>query len=63
MKVMLRLNALWNDQQGGENVEWPLVAALLTLAAIAGWGILDGRLITAFTDIGQAVTDTTNGLQ
>jgi Flp pilus assembly pilin Flp len=61
MKITDRLQMLRRDEKGGEIVEWPLFAGLLVIAVIAAWGILDGKVRTAFTDIGAAVVAKTNG--
>jgi Flp pilus assembly pilin Flp len=62
MKIITRLQGFWKDRQGGQAVEWPLVAALLGIVIIAAWGILNGGLVMALTNIGAAVSGTTAGL-
>jgi Flp pilus assembly pilin Flp len=60
MNAMLK--KLWYDDNGGEIVEWPLIAALLAIAALAGWAILDGALSTGISDIGGAITSATGSI-
>jgi len=55
---MKAIQIFLSDEQGGQLVEWPLLAALLSIAVIAAWGILDGHLQTAFSQIGGAISTT-----
>jgi Flp pilus assembly pilin Flp len=59
MNAMLK--TFWRDEDGGEAVEWPLIVALVAIAALAAWGLLGDKIkaaidtiIAAFTTAGVA---------
>ena len=53
------LKNFWRDENGGQVVEWPLIAALLGIAVIAAWGALKDNLNPALGSIGTAITKKT----
>jgi len=49
------LNQFKNDESGATAIEYGLIAALVSVAIIAGITLLGGQLGTLFTDIAGAV--------
>ena len=47
---------LINEESGQDLIEYALVTALIALGAIAALNTLSGKLTTAFTNIGNAMT-------
>lgn len=60
MKVIEMLKRFWHDEDGGQVVEWPLIAALLAIAILAAWGLLNTFVSQGITDIGNAITNNTS---
>lgn len=54
MKTMLK--KFWAEEDGGQVVEWPLIAAILAIVIIAAWTALGGSLNTALSNIGTVLT-------
>lgn len=57
MKTMLK--KFWLEEDGGQVVEWPLVAALLAIIIIAGYNAFGTSFSDALTAIGGTLTGAT----
>ena len=47
------LKKFWTEEEGGEAVEWPLIVALVVIAALGTWGALGDEIQAAL----QAIVD------
>ncbi len=45
----------WRDEQGLETVEYAIIAALITLAAITAIGVVGTQVGLKFTELGTAL--------
>lgn len=52
---MKTLKNFWHDEDGGESAEWPLILALVAVAAIAAYTFLGGKVFTAVSNLGTAI--------
>jgi Flp pilus assembly pilin Flp len=52
---MKTLNKFWHDEDGGESAEWPLVLALVAIAAIAAFTLLGGKVSTRVNTLATAI--------
>ena len=57
MKTMLK--KFWLEEDGGQVVEWPLIAAILAIVIIAAWNAFGTSLTTALGNIGSVLTQGT----
>ena len=57
--MMTMLKKFWLEEDGGQVVEWPLIAAILAIVIIAAWAALGDSLNTALTSIGTVLTSGT----
>jgi pilus assembly protein Flp/PilA len=46
------------NESGATAIEYGLIAALVAVACIGAFGVLDGKLTTALTSIGNGLTGT-----
>ncbi|WP_295450276.1 Flp family type IVb pilin [uncultured Thiodictyon sp.] len=56
MKLMGVLKNFWCDEDGGESAEWPLILALVAVAAIAAYSLLGTNVKTAVNKIAASLT-------
>jgi len=54
MRRFCRLAAFWNDQGGGQVIEWPMLTAMITLLIVAAWAAFG----TGFSDLLSAIGQT-----
>jgi Flp pilus assembly pilin Flp len=55
MKVMAMLKNFWFDEDGGESAEWPLILALVAVAAIVAFTALGTQVSTKVTNLGTSI--------
>ncbi|NEV63019.1 hypothetical protein [Thiorhodococcus minor] len=55
MKILSVLKKFWRDDEGNEVVSWPLIAALVAIAALLAWGVLTDQVSGTLDDIGGAI--------
>lgn len=55
--VTAHVRRLTRDEDGGELLEYALIAGLIIMAAIAAIKVFSGTISTAFTDLGGEVAD------
>lgn len=48
------LKRFWMEEEGGEAVEWPLIVALVVIAALGTWGALGDEITAALEAIVDA---------
>jgi pilus assembly protein Flp/PilA len=46
---------LWNDESGATAIEYGLIAALVSVAAIGALGTMGGSLTTIFTNVSDTL--------
>ena len=63
MKQFLRSNRFWKDQDGGQVLEWPMLAALIALVILAAWTGFGTSVSDAFSAIGTVITTATGQVQ
>lgn len=49
------LKKLWNDEEGGELLEYALIAGLIVIAAIAAVKLFAGALSSKFSDMSDTI--------
>lgn len=67
MKLLSVLKKFWRDEEGNEVVSWPLIAALVAIAALIAWGVLTTQVSSTLNAIGTEIQEagnavTTNGI-
>ena len=55
-KAKATLVKLYKDEDGGELLEYALIAGLIVIAAIGAIKVFSGAISTKFNDMGTAVT-------
>jgi pilus assembly protein Flp/PilA len=58
--MMNALKRFWKDEEGATMVEYGLLVALISVAAIGAIIVVRGGVIDAFDSAGNAVTDNTS---
>ena len=53
LKLIVKLQNLISSEEGQDLVEYALIVALISLAAVAGMNTLAGDINTAFTNVGS----------
>jgi Flp pilus assembly pilin Flp len=52
---MKTLNKFWHDEDGGESAEWPLVLALVAIAAIAAYTLLGTNISAKMNKLAASI--------
>ena len=53
--MLKKLQTLWKDEEGQAMVEYGIIVALISIAAIAAILLIGPKLITLFTNTGNAL--------
>ncbi len=56
LKLYIKLQNLLSSEEGQDLVEYALIVALISLAAVAGMNTLAGDINTAFTNVGAKLS-------
>jgi Flp pilus assembly pilin Flp len=57
VKIMMNmLKKFWMEEDGGQVVEWPLIAAILALLIIAAWAAFGTGLTDILSALGTKLT-------
>ena len=57
LKLYLKFQDLMSREEGQDLVEYALIVALISLAAVAGMNTLASDINTAFTNVGSTLTN------
>jgi len=52
---MRMFGKLWNDRRGATAIEYALIASLISVAAIAGYNNLGGKVGSGFSNVDQTL--------